>query len=114
MDKLETGAAAALIGIGIFQIHDVYCKHAGDLHDIRQMPSTSVDARQRVSDADVIAGGMAVLAGSAFSITTRKWYPIGIALIAFGLSSAYYHRAMQANPLSPTPMTESVHYGPER
>ena len=96
MNKLETGAGAALVGIGIFQIHDMYSRHAGPLADMRQSDSSDVAARQRIADADTLTVSMALLAGGALSISTRQWSPVIIAATAFVLTSAYYHSALRA------------------
>src|SRR5882724_8552357 len=92
---LEVGAATALVGVGIFQIHGMYTQHAGSLHDVRQSSSQDADAHQCLRDADILAGGMTLLAGGALSLAIHQAYPLVIAGVAYGLVATYYHVALQ-------------------
>jgi len=96
--KLEIGTGVALVGAGVFTIHDVYTKHAGNLHDIRTASPNNLDAAQRLIDADFLAGGLTVLAGGALAVATGKVYPLALALVAFSLVAVYYHMTL----VSPT------------
>lgn len=114
MRSLEVGAATGLVAVGIFQIHDLYTRHAGDLHDMRTSSGTDAEAQQQLRDADVLAGSMTLLAGGALSLAVRKWYPLAIAGIAYGVVSIYYHAALQQPPVTPHvayAMTEGTYSG---
>lgn len=104
MNRLEIGAATALVGAGIFQIHDAYVKHAGPLTNVRNAPQGSAETLQRLVDADVLAGGITLLAGGGLAIATGKWYPLALAAIAFGLVAYYYHAALSAHPVKDGPV----------
>lgn len=95
MRNLQVGAATGLVAVGIFQIHGLYTEHAGSLHDMRCASGSDAEAQQQLRDADVLAGSMTLLAGGALSLAVRKWYPLAIAGIAYGVVSVYYHAALQ-------------------
>jgi hypothetical protein len=96
MNKVELGTGTALIGAGVFTIHGIYTQHAGPLSDVRNDHPSSVEAAQRLRDADWLAGGLTLLAGGALAVVTRRWYPLGLAVIAFAFVSLYYHRTLLA------------------
>lgn len=116
---MEVGAATALVGVGCFQIHNVYTAHAGELSEVRQASGSDLQAAQQLRDADALAGGITLLVGGSVSFATGKWYPLGLSVAAFLLVSGYYHKAL-AQPAVTTPavidaaynMTESAYvYG---
>lgn len=94
--RLEISTGVALVGAGVFTIHDVYTKHAGNLHDVRTSTPNNVDAAQRLIDADFLAGGLTLLAGGTLAIATGKVYPLVLAFIAFSIVAVYYHMALVA------------------
>jgi hypothetical protein len=98
---LEIGAATALVGVGIFQIHNLYTEHAGSLHDMRQASSDDVNAQQQLRDADCLGGAMTLLAGGALSLAVHKWYPLAIAGAAYLIVCGYYHVSLQQPSTTP-------------
>jgi len=106
MNRLEIGAATALVGAGVYQIHDCYVKHAGPLNDVRNAPIGSLATKQRLLDADCLAGGLTLLAGGAISIATGKPYPMLIAVLAFSLVAWYYHAASNSHPVTDAPIED--------
>jgi len=102
MNRLEIGAATALVGVGIFQIHDCYIKHAGPLNDVRNAPIGSLATKQKLLDADCLAGGLTLLAGGALAIATGKVSPLILAVFAFSLVAWYYHAACNSHPVTDT------------
>lgn len=96
MNRLEISAATALIGAGVYQIHECYIKHAGALSDVRNADADSRETLQRLVDADCLTAGLTLLAGGGLSLATGKVYPVFVALLAFGFVSYYYHSALAA------------------
>lgn len=99
MNRLEIGAATALVGAGVYQIHDCYTKHAGPLTDVRNAATDSYETAQRLLDADTLTGGLTLLAGGALALATGKVTPMVLALLAFGLVAYYYHAALRSVPV---------------
>lgn len=101
MNRLELSTGTALIGAGVFTIHGIYTQHAGPLADVRNDSPSTVAAAQRLRDADMLAGGMTLLAGGALSIATGRWYPLGLAVLAFVIVASYYHATLRGPSAEP-------------
>lgn len=99
MSRIELGTATALVGAGVFSIHAVYVQHAGDLSGMREAHAGSVDHAQKLADADMLAGGLTLLAGGAVSLATGKVYPLILAAVAFFLVAGYYHATLAGTPV---------------
>lgn len=99
MNRLEIGAATALVGAGLYQIHDCYTKHAGALSDVRQADPMSGETLQRLRDADALTGGLTLLAGGAIALATGKVYPLVLAVGAYLFVASYYHMSFTALPV---------------
>lgn len=111
--RLEVGAATALVGAACLQIHNIYTQHAGALSDVRQASGSDSQEWQHIRDADVLAGNFTLLIGGSVSLAIGKWYPLGLAVLAFGAVSGYYHKALAQPAVMPTAvaysMTESAY-----
>lgn len=92
--NIETGTAIGLVGLGIFQIHDAYTKHAGSLSDARE---SKPGARVRMQDADILVGATALVVGGALSLASKQAFPIMLAILGFAIISGYYHLALSTN-----------------
>jgi hypothetical protein len=101
--NLEMGSAIALVGAGIFQIHDVYTQHAGSLADIRQSSNHDLLAVTKLQDADVLVGAITLVVGGSISLATGKVYPLALAVLGYALIAAYYHSALNTR----APITEA-------
>lgn len=108
MNRLEIGAATALVGAGIFQIHDAYTQHAGPLCEVRNAAVGSKETLQKLVDADVLSGGIALLAGGGLALATGKVYPLVLAVVAFGLVAWYYHAALNSHPVRDAPADRNM------
>lgn len=104
--KLDIGPGTALVGAGIFSIHEIYTKHAGSLSSMRNAPSDSGESLQKLVDADCLAGGLTLLAGGALALATHEAYPLILAAIAFVFIAFYYHATLRANPVRDTTTME--------
>ena len=89
----NVGAATALVGVSVFQIHNLYSQHAGTLADARQAAPNDPETAQRLRDADVLTGALVLLVGATVSGVTRSPKPFWLAASAFGVVSIYYHAA---------------------
>jgi hypothetical protein len=92
--NVETGTAIAIVGAGIFQIHDQYSKHAGELTDIRNAPAGDIESLMRLQDADVLVGATALIVGGTLTLASGKVFPLAIAVVGYILIAGYYHYAL--------------------
>lgn len=98
MDKLEVAAAVAITGASVFAIHGVYTQHAGTLYDARSAPAGDGDTRRRLTDADILTGGLALLVGGTLTGVTRRPEPIILAGVALAIVALYYHAVCESSP----------------
>lgn len=89
--------AAAITGFAVWELGQMYCRMAPELSEIRDTHCDSTAMRQRVLDADMCVGGLALLAGGAASWLSQSWVPIVIVAAAM-LWVSYYYRAVLNGP----------------
>lgn len=94
MAQMDTVAAAGLVGVALWQLAEAYRGHAPGLGELRRADRDCVDHRQRLLDADLLVGGLAILAGGAASWLTKSWWPILIVGAAFAWVSGFHHLVM--------------------
>ena len=98
--NIEMGTAIALVGAGIFQIHDAYSGHAGKLNDVRNATPGDNSTRLRLQDADVLVGAIALVVGGSLTLASAKVYPLFLAVLGFALVSSYYHLAFNTSSIA--------------
>lgn len=95
--RLEIDAAIAISAFAMYQMSTQYTSIAPKLSELRDSDSDSLSRRQQLLDADLLVGGIAILAGITASVLSRSFVPLVTALIGFGWLS-YWHHAVQAAP----------------
>lgn len=93
--QIQNGVAAGLIGVAMWEIVKAYGSAAPSLTDLRRAETDDVDHRQRLLDADIMVGGLALIAGAAASWLMRSWVPVVLSALAFVWVSGWHH-AVQA------------------
>jgi len=91
MRRMEPVAAAALVGVALWELCRAYRETAPPLADLRNAHRDCVEHRQRLLDADLMVGGLALLAGATASWLTRSWVPLSIVVIGFAWVSGWHH-----------------------
>lgn len=91
---MEPVAAAGLVGVALWQLAEAYRGTAPALGDLRRADRNCVDHRQRLLDADLLVGGLAILAGGAASWLTKSWVPVAIVAVGFAWVSGFHHLVM--------------------
>lgn len=87
--KLEPGIAASVIGLAAFQLWQAYENNAPTLADARLAPPGDISIRQRMLDADLTVGSLAVIIGGAYWIMTKDFTVLILMLAIFGTLSAW-------------------------
>lgn len=90
----ETGAAIALVGAAVFEIHKMYVNHAGPLSDARASSGDDTGMRAKLADADILTGTTALTVGATVSVVTGKGAPLLLAVLGFLIVSCYYHATL--------------------
>jgi hypothetical protein len=98
-ERLEQGAALALVGFCGFQLWDAWNKTAPSLADCRGAAPGDVVVGQQLMDADVTVGSLAVLIGVIMAILSKNATALIIILVMFGGLSFWHHMAYRG--LSP-------------
>lgn len=96
MQRMDAAAAAGLVGVALWQLAGAYRDAAPSLGELRRADRDCVDHRQRLLDADLMVGGLALLAGSAASWLMRSWVPLAIVATGFAWVSGWHHLVMSS------------------
>jgi len=89
----NVGVATALVGASVYEIHNLYVKHAGSLSDARSAPANDPATVQRLRDADILTGALVVIVGGTVSKVTGSTAPLWLAVASLGVVAVYYHSA---------------------
>ena len=92
----DNALAIAVAGVTVFSLAELWQRTAPSLSDLRGHMPGSIDAKQRLVDADVVVGMVAVLAGAFIAIVTRDVTALILILVTFGALSLYYHATLAA------------------
>lgn len=88
--KLDPGAAAAVIGVGAFELCKLYTDTAPTVAECRAS-QTGTDVHQQLVDADITMGPLALIIGGTMSLLIRDWSPLVIMFVVFGAISLLRH-----------------------
>jgi hypothetical protein len=102
--NLSMDAAIGLVGIGVFQIHDIYSQHAGSLDEMRHASPSDLSHVMKLQDADILVGAITLIVGGSLSLASGKVFPLGLAVGAYFLIAAYYHSALNTS----APIAEDI------
>lgn len=94
MPRMEPLAAAAIVGVALWEMSRAYRETAPPLGTLRRADRDDVDHRQRLLDADLMVGGLALLAGATASWLTRSVVPAAIVAAGFAWVSGWHHLVM--------------------
>lgn len=94
MPRMEPLAAAALVSVALWDLARAYRETAPPLGELRRADRDDVDHRQRLLDADLMVGGLALLAGATASWLTRSIIPGAIVAAGFVWVSYWHHAVM--------------------
>lgn len=90
------GLAIAVAGVAVFSLAELWQRTAPDLADLRGHQPGNLAASQRLVDADVVVGMVAVLGGTFIAVVTKDITALILILVTFGALSLYYHMTLAA------------------
>lgn len=96
MLKLDPGAAAAVIGVGAFEVWKAWSDAAPSIRECRDSNADSVYHQQQLLDACTTVGGMSLVIGGTMSLLMRQFEPLAIMLIVFGSLALIHYSVLNA------------------
>lgn len=95
--KLNEGAAAAALSVGVVELFRMYRETAPSLSEIRRAVPGDYVHRQLLLDADMLGLITVVVIGGGAAYLTKQFYPIVLALISLGMISMYYRMVLNSS-----------------
>lgn len=96
MKTWETQAAAAVVGLAVFEFWKAWRDNAPSLSEVRSAEPGDVSTRQRLLDADITVGSLALIIGVTFAVLTKDVTVLIILLVIFGALSFFHHWTLDA------------------
>jgi hypothetical protein len=96
MQKYEPQAAAAVVGLAAFELWKVWGNTAPSLADVRGVEPWDNTVRQRLMDADITVGSLAIIIGVTLAILMKDATALIIMMIIFGSLSFFHHWVLNA------------------
>lgn len=99
MRAYEPAVAAAVVGAAGYQLWEAWGKNAPSLAECRAASPESPDhlaVRQRLMDADLTVGSLALIIGVTFAVLSRDLTVLLIMILVFGTLSVWHHQVLTA------------------
>jgi len=97
LGQWEPAAAAAVVGLAGFQLWQAWNNNAPSLSECRGAHPNDLAVRQRLLDADLTVGTMAVIIGVGMTVLTKDGTALVLMLAVFGMLSLWAHQIMDAD-----------------
>lgn len=103
MTNLEPAAAATVVALATLQIYQAWNATAPSLAELRstdpdRASAENVGVRQKLMDADVTIGFLALLVGVGMSVYTRNMTVLLLMICTFGGLSLWHHSVLASTP----------------
>lgn len=99
--RYEPAVAAAVVGAAGWQLWSAWNTNAPSLADCRAAAPQDTDAhlsvKQRLLDADLTVGSLALIIGVSFAILSRDPTVLLIMIVIFGTLSLWHHSVLNAD-----------------
>lgn len=96
MKTFEPQAAAAIVGLASYQLWQAWRDNAPTLHDVRSAAPGDISTKQRLLDAEITVGSLAVIIGLSFTALTRDPTVLLLLLAIFGALAFFHHWVLDA------------------
>lgn len=94
--KYSTEVAVSVVSLAAFQLWQSWRDVAPSFAELRQNPHHDYDLKQRLLDADLSVGSMALLIGVALAVLTKDYTALVLMLVIFGSLSLWSHQILAA------------------
>lgn len=98
MAKWEQQTAVAVVGLAGFELWKAWGNTAPTLSECRAVDRDDVALRQRLLDANITVGSLAIIIGVALAILTRDMTALILMMVIFGSLSFFHHWVLTADP----------------
>jgi hypothetical protein len=92
----EPGAATAVVGLATFELWNAYEKTAPSLEEARAAEPGDLHIRQRILDADLTVGSLALIIGVTFYVMTKNISVLVVMLIIVAVLSVWRRSILAA------------------
>lgn len=99
MKQYETQAAAAVVGLAAFELIKVWQDTAPSIAECRASTPDNVGNRQKLFDADVVVGTLALAVGTAFAVLAKDYAVLIILIVTYGILSLTHHMLFNSTPV---------------
>jgi hypothetical protein len=96
MQKWEPQAAVAVVGLAAVELWKLWGANAPSLADVRAAEPGCITTRQKLMDADITVGSMALIIGTALAVLTKDMTALILMLVIFAALSFLHHWIMAA------------------
>jgi len=96
MKTFDTQAAAAIVGLASYQLWQAWRDNAPTLHDVRSAQPGDISTKQRLLDAEITVGSLAVIIGLSFTVLTKDATVLVLLLGVFGALAFFHHWVLEA------------------
>jgi hypothetical protein len=94
----EPQAAAAVVGLAAFELWKAWGDNAPSLSELRKAAPGDIGTAQRLSDANITVGSLALIIGVAFLILTRDFTVLLLLLAIFAALSWFHGSTLNSDP----------------
>ena len=98
MVKWEPTAATAVVGIATYQLWNAWQSAAPSLAELRSAAPGDIGARQKLLDANLTVGSLALVIGVTLAILTRDLTALIIMIVFFATLSMWHNSILAAEP----------------
>lgn len=96
MAKYSTELAVSVVGLAAFQLWQSWRDVAPSFSELRQNHPNDFDVKQRLLDADLSVGSIALLIGVTLAFLTHDATALILMLVIFGSLSLWSHQILAA------------------
>jgi hypothetical protein len=96
MQKWEPQAAVAVVGLAAIELYKLWGSNAPSLADVRTAEPGCISTRQKLLDAEIQVGSMALIIGTVLAVLTRDMTALIVMLVIFAALSFLHHWIMAA------------------
>jgi hypothetical protein len=94
--KFSTEVAVSVVGLAAFQLWQSWRDVAPSFAELRQAPHDDYDTKQRLFDADLSVGSLALVIGVTLAVLSHDFTALVLMLVIFGMLSLWSHQIMAA------------------